>query len=418
MKRAVFAGIILSLFLGVNSSPQIVLQGGDNIDNAYIIPSPNFSDSGTTVGYIDDYDGNCGTDGGAPDVVYRLVPTGDHGVTISFRYERTDFWARLYVFRDTPDSVVACIDDPYSQIPCLSLVDGYTYYFVIDGYDGASGHYSFFIDLLSLPPSIEGTVTGMDSEPLGGATIRVLHDDVEVWRDTTWDSGHFEVIPYLWSDIYTVEASKSGYFTQTSEPVYSAPCEHHIVDFALQRIDPPPIGSLAGNVYDDDGTTPIEGALVRAEYTDGSWFIYDTTGAEGQFSFPEMQTVLYNVQASREGYITQTQNGVEVFPDQTTWVVFELQHEIFYCPYTPGDVNDNGSFNGLDIVYMVSFFKGGPTPGIDCHPYCPNQPDPFYAAGDVNGDCVFNGLDIVYFVTFLKGWLPDIHYCPDCPPAP
>ncbi len=332
----------------------------------------------------------------------------------------SDFDTKLYVFEDTPGNVVACNDDYcdyQSQISCLMIHGGHTYYFIVDGYGTESGAYYIDFTFPILPPPISGVVTESGDGPISGATVRVLQNDIQIWQDTTTADGWYMVISLPFGT-YTVEASKQGFYTQTSAPFSIGECDGEVVDFALERIPPPPIGSLAGNVYDDDGTTPIEGALVRAEYTDGSWFIYDTTGAEGQFSFPEMQTVLYNVQASKDGYITQTQNDIEVFPDQTTWVVFELQHEIFYCPYMPGDVNGNGSFNGLDIVYMVSFFKGGPAPGIDCHPYCPNQPDPFYAGGDVNGDCVFNGLDIVYFVTFLKGWLPEIHYCPDCPPAP
>jgi hypothetical protein len=82
------------------------------------------------------------------------------------------------------------------------------------------------------------------------------------------------------------------------------------------------------------------------------------------------------------------------------------------CPYVPGDINHNGIANGIDVVYAVNFFKGGPPPPIRCD-MCP-QPAPFYAAGDVNGDCVFNGIDIVFYVHHPLD-VP-LRYCPSCSP--
>jgi hypothetical protein len=56
-----------------------------------------------------------------------------------------------------------------------------------------------------------------------------------------------------------------------------------------------------------------------------------------------------------------------------------------------GDANRSGVFNGVDIVFLVRYFKGrGPAP------------DPI-RAGDVNGDCVTNGGDIIYAVNYFKG---------------
>ena len=88
------------------------------------------------------------------------------------------------------------------------------------------------------------------------------------------------------------------------------------------------------------------------------------------------------------------------------------------CDYTPGDINGNGSVNGIDIVFAVNYFKGLPVfPPTDCHTICPTTPNPFYAAGDVNGNCAFNGIDITYFVRFLKLQIPSLLFCADCPPA-
>ncbi len=83
------------------------------------------------------------------------------------------------------------------------------------------------------------------------------------------------------------------------------------------------------------------------------------------------------------------------------------------CDYIVGDVNNNGSFNGLDVTYGVAYFKGGPPPLYECECTPGNT---WYVAGDVNASCSYNGLDITYAVSYFKGGPPP-HPCPDCPPA-
>ncbi len=83
------------------------------------------------------------------------------------------------------------------------------------------------------------------------------------------------------------------------------------------------------------------------------------------------------------------------------------------CCYTPGDVNHQNGLNGLDVVYAVSYLKGGPAPLYSCECTSGNT---WYVEGDVNGSCSFNGLDIVYMVNYFKGGPAPVP-CPDCPPA-
>ncbi len=83
------------------------------------------------------------------------------------------------------------------------------------------------------------------------------------------------------------------------------------------------------------------------------------------------------------------------------------------CSYLDGDINGSGNTNGLDVVYGVSYLKGGPPPPYSCD--CPPH-GTFYVAGDVNASCNFNGLDITYYVSYLKGG-PALQPCPSCPPA-
>ena len=82
------------------------------------------------------------------------------------------------------------------------------------------------------------------------------------------------------------------------------------------------------------------------------------------------------------------------------------------CDYIVGDVNNSGDYNGLDVTYSVSFFKGGAAPPFECE--CAPG-DIWYVAGDVNNSCSYNGLDVTYGVAFFKGGAAP-EPCQDCPP--
>ncbi|UCE65822.1 MAG: hypothetical protein JSU85_13320 [Candidatus Zixiibacteriota bacterium] len=77
-----------------------------------------------------------------------------------------------------------------------------------------------------------------------------------------------------------------------------------------------------------------------------------------------------------------------------------LRVNITVRTYIRGDANGDGNLSGLDVIYLVSYFKGGP------------PPDPM-EAGDANGDGMTNGLDVVYLVAYFKGIGP-----PPPPAAP
>jgi hypothetical protein len=83
------------------------------------------------------------------------------------------------------------------------------------------------------------------------------------------------------------------------------------------------------------------------------------------------------------------------------------------CPYVVGDANGSGQANGLDVMYLVNYFKGGSAPPVlcDCTPY-----GQLYLGADANGSCSVNGLDVSYMVNYYKGG-PLLKYCSDCPPS-
>jgi len=83
--------------------------------------------------------------------------------------------------------------------------------------------------------------------------------------------------------------------------------------------------------------------------------------------------------------------------------------------YIPGDVNNSGQTNGIDVTFFVTYLKGGEAPpfSVDCPPH-----GVIYAAGDVNGSCSVNGVDVTYLVAFFKGLQTTLVPCADCPPGP
>jgi len=128
--------------------PNPVLQGGDTIANAMLIPAIPYNDSGTTVGYVNNYDEVCPYTGGtAPDVVYRFVCNTSINVDIDLC--GSSFDTKLYVY-NAALTLIACNDDFYSGAPCgvyvsylenVAFVAGNTYYIIVDGYGSASGAY-------------------------------------------------------------------------------------------------------------------------------------------------------------------------------------------------------------------------------------------------------------------------------------
>ena len=67
------------------------------------------------------------------------------------------------------------------------------------------------------------------------------------------------------------------------------------------------------------------------------------------------------------------------------------------CPagLVRGDVNNNGALNGLDVTFLVSYFKGQAS-------FCTGCP----CLGDANNSGNVNGLDVVFLVAYFKGLGP------------
>ncbi len=125
-------------------------NGGDTCAAATVIGALPFNDTGTTVGFTNDYDETCGSSSGARDVVYSYTPASDERITIALCPSAYDTF--LYVYdTNCPGTVVDCNDDAcgtgglLSQLTGLALTSGTNYFIVVDGWSTSEG--SFTIDV-------------------------------------------------------------------------------------------------------------------------------------------------------------------------------------------------------------------------------------------------------------------------------
>ena len=81
--------------------PQVILQGGDTIEDATVIDSlPHYS-NGTTIGYTDDYDEACPYLGStSPDVVYVWTCEEDTCIDVNLCNPGTNYDTRLIIYEN------------------------------------------------------------------------------------------------------------------------------------------------------------------------------------------------------------------------------------------------------------------------------------------------------------------------------
>jgi len=132
--------------LTVDGAPAPTCQGNDDVGTATAIAALPYSDLGATGGCFDDYDEICPFSGStSPDVVYSYTPAVNEAITIDLCNSSYD--TKVYVYENavTPGAPLACNDDACpgfrSQLLCVGVSAGNTYYIVIDGYGGDFGDY-------------------------------------------------------------------------------------------------------------------------------------------------------------------------------------------------------------------------------------------------------------------------------------
>ena len=133
------------------ADPAVMRQGGDTFADAVAVAIPVLNQTGTTVGYTDDYDEVCPYDGStSPDVVYRFTMTTGYRLIIDLYGSMYD--TKVYAY-DEDFELLGCNDDEHPdytsrlEVNCLPG----EIYVVIDGYGGDAGEYLLNIDTIGWP---------------------------------------------------------------------------------------------------------------------------------------------------------------------------------------------------------------------------------------------------------------------------
>lgn len=147
------------------SRPCPLPLAGDLCCNAIPLVVPG-TQSGTTVGYTNNGDGDCGGTG-APDVIYSYTPAVNEIVTFT-NCDATGFDSKLHIYEGCGSSaiLVDCNDDDFcsfsslrSTLNCVPLTAGVTYYLYQDGFSSSSGSYvlNTFVQSSSTPTTIDAS---------------------------------------------------------------------------------------------------------------------------------------------------------------------------------------------------------------------------------------------------------------------
>jgi hypothetical protein len=138
----------------------------------------------------------------------------------------------------------------------------------------------------SISGVVTDTATGL---PITGAIVRIGNGTTQI--DTTGADGAFS-ITNVRTGSQTVRASASKYTQKTAQVTVTANTAA-TANFALVAMT---FGAVSGVVTDSAKATPLAGAIVRI----GT--LIDTTGADGAYSFTEVQTGSQTVQVTCAKY--------------------------------------------------------------------------------------------------------------------
>jgi len=189
---------------------------------------------------------------------------------------------------------------------------------------GASSTDNDFVD--EQLGSIAGTVLedldgdGAGDTPIEGVIVSLLDDMGNVIATDTTDANGDYSFPGLQTGNYTVvETDPNGFTSVTPNEIpvsLDAGASSTDNDFVDEQL-----GSIAGTVLEDldgDGTgdTPIEGVIVSLLDDMGNVIATDTTDANGDYSFPGLQTGDYTVvETDPNGFTSVTPNEIPVSLD-------------------------------------------------------------------------------------------------------
>ncbi|THF77100.1 carboxypeptidase regulatory-like domain-containing protein [Cohnella fermenti] len=168
-----------------------------------------------------------------------------------------------------------------------------------------------------LSPSLGGcfgTVSSSADQPIEGASVTILNEQVGTLFETTTDaSGHYALSSLLPGIVFVIRATASG-FASGMATVRVLPGQQSEIDFTLEPLP----GSLSGEVREEGTGTPLPGIAVRIADLNGVTLDITETDAAGQFVFLSLPPGVYSLLVNSVGYANRAlsvaiQSGADTF---------------------------------------------------------------------------------------------------------
>jgi hypothetical protein len=161
---------------------------------------------------------------------------------------------------------------------------------------------------------ITGTITNTSQEPINGAVVVAIEpDDAEndptaAFIPAITDASGNYTIAHLRTGTYTIYVSANNYVSDSETNVSVTVGQTTSgKNFSLGTSG----GAISGTVYEADGQTPIENAMVQCS-SPGKSFASAMSDGNGDYSLTLLQAGTYEVYACADGYEMETLDNIVV----------------------------------------------------------------------------------------------------------
>jgi len=169
---------------------------------------------------------------------------------------------------------------------------------------------------------IVGHVTH-DGKGLHEAQVKILSGPSKEGESVkTGEAGGYE-LEGLTAGIYKLQASCEGYDSQIAEGIEVTAGESTRKDFELGA-KAGETGAIAGRVWDGDGQAIVEAKVEVIAGPGDTIGRHRYTNEKGVYELAELPIGKYALKASREGYTSKTEDGIEVVAGKVTEEHFTL----------------------------------------------------------------------------------------------
>ncbi|HEU4506846.1 MAG TPA: carboxypeptidase regulatory-like domain-containing protein [Pyrinomonadaceae bacterium] len=166
--------------------------------------------------------------------------------------------------------------------------------------------------------SVTGTITRAgDGVPISGALVEAVQNGLVKGSATTLGDGTYSIAALV-PGTYDIRASAAQYATQISTGVVVVAGSATTANLSL-----PQPGTITGRVTQDDGVTPIVGAIVKV-FQGANPVAKVNTNASGDYTASALAPGTYTVQASASGFNTSISPNATVTANNSTTVNFSL----------------------------------------------------------------------------------------------